>query len=92
MKISTSKKNSDFREWEEIVCSELKASNLSGFNWQTPEGIELKALYTASDLEKLEWVDSLPGLFPFIRGPMACLLYTSPSPRDLSTSRMPSSA
>ena len=24
--------------------------------------------------------------------PVACLLYTSPSPRDLSTSRMPSSA
>ena len=24
--------------------------------------------------------------------PRACLLYTSPSPRDLSTSRMPSSA
>ena len=26
------------------------------------------------------------------RGDMICLLYTSPSPRDLSTSRMPSSA
>ena len=26
------------------------------------------------------------------RGPNTCLLYTSPSPRDLSTSRMPSSA
>ena len=26
------------------------------------------------------------------RGFIACLLYTSPSPRDLSTSRMPSSA
>ena len=25
-------------------------------------------------------------------GAMSCLLYTSPSPRDLSTSRMPSSA
>ena len=25
-------------------------------------------------------------------GPNGCLLYTSPSPRDLSTSRMPSSA
>ena len=25
-------------------------------------------------------------------GTMICLLYTSPSPRDLSTSRMPSSA
>ena len=28
----------------------------------------------------------------FIRSNRACLLYTSPSPRDLSTSRMPSSA
>ena len=27
-----------------------------------------------------------------ITGPWGCLLYTSPSPRDLSTSRMPSSA
>ena len=27
-----------------------------------------------------------------IRCPKPCLLYTSPSPRDLSTSRMPSSA
>ena len=34
---------------------------------------------------------------PYMRGRMnphikSCLLYTSPSPRDLSTSRMPSSA
>ena len=29
---------------------------------------------------------------PNISRMMACLLYTSPSPRDLSTSRMPSSA
>ena len=28
----------------------------------------------------------------FVRSLKACLLYTSPSPRDLSTSRMPSSA
>ena len=27
-----------------------------------------------------------------IRGPNICLLYTSPSPRDISRSRMPSSA
>ena len=30
--------------------------------------------------------------YRFKRAPMGCLLYTSPSPRDLSTSRMPSSA
>ena len=27
-----------------------------------------------------------------VQDPKSCLLYTSPSPRDLSTSRMPSSA
>ena len=32
------------------------------------------------------------GLQPRGGGPSDCLLYTSPSPRDLSTSRMPSSA
>ena len=31
-------------------------------------------------------------IFIEIAKPNACLLYTSPSPRDLSTSRMPSSA
>ena len=29
---------------------------------------------------------------PIVHGYLTCLLYTSPSPRDLSTSRMPSSA
>ena len=32
------------------------------------------------------------GMNPLSAEAMACLLYTSPSPRDLSTSRMPSSA
>ena len=31
-------------------------------------------------------------LAPELQQPFRCLLYTSPSPRDLSTSRMPSSA
>ena len=33
-----------------------------------------------------------PGYFLIVQDFIACLLYTSPSPRDLSTSRMPSSA
>jgi len=45
----------------------------------------------------LELVDDTGQQFAIHRGEMAsddkvCLLYTSPSPRDLSTSRMPSSA
>ena len=38
----------------------------------------------------LSWVETLEGRYP--THPYICLLYTSPSPRDLSTSRMPSSA
>ena len=37
-----------------------------------------------------EWVDE--EVIPKIEHACDCLLYTSPSPRDLSTSRMPSSA
>ena len=37
-------------------------------------------------------LDALASLLEGLRYPIPCLLYTSPSPRDLSTSRMPSSA
>ena len=44
-------------------------------------------------LEQLEPdSDLFPGCDAEMLEDMACLLYTSPSPRDLSTSRMPSSA
>ena len=38
-----------------------------------------------------DFIDKKPGEFVYFMGD-TCLLYTSPSPRDLSTSRMPSSA
>ena len=38
------------------------------------------------------WKEICRGTFPVVIGARSCLLYTSPSPRDLSTSRMPSSA
>eukprot|EP00831_Metopus_contortus_P039389 TRINITY_DN3087_c0_g1_i2.p1 TRINITY_DN3087_c0_g1~~TRINITY_DN3087_c0_g1_i2.p1 ORF type:complete len:142 (+),score=22.73 TRINITY_DN3087_c0_g1_i2:70-495(+) len=37
-------------------------------------------------------VQAVIKLHDFLHFPCTCLLYTSPSPRDLSTSRMPSSA
>ena len=39
----------------------------------TPEGIPVKPLYTAADLEELENVDTLPGFAPFMRGPRATM-------------------
>ena len=39
----------------------------------TPEGIVVKPLYTAADLENLETLGSLPGFPPFTRGPKATM-------------------
>ena len=42
--------------------------------------------------QMIKEVDVLGGIMGFFADLSTCLLYTSPSPRDLSTSRMPSSA
>ncbi len=60
-------------DWETQAKKERKTDDLSAFKWETPEGITVKPLYTAEDLEKLETADSLPGLAPFTRGPMATM-------------------
>ncbi|HSL18354.1 MAG TPA: methylmalonyl-CoA mutase [Methylomirabilota bacterium] len=46
--------------------------------WQTPEGIPVKPLYGASDLDGLEHLHDLPGLPPFHRGPYPTMYATRP--------------
>ena len=53
-----------------------------GLAFAAPYGV--KTVFT--DLEEMAATDKIDAVY------IACLLYTSPSPRDLSTSRMPSSA
>ncbi len=54
-------------DWEALVAKETKAP-AAELATTTPEGIVVKALYTAADLEALDDVDTLPGLAPFTRG------------------------
>jgi methylmalonyl-CoA mutase len=61
------------QDWAALAQKELKDRKLSALDWQTPEGITVKPLYTASDLEKLETLDTLPGFAPFLRGPKATM-------------------
>jgi methylmalonyl-CoA mutase len=44
----------------------------------TPDGLTVKALYTARDLEGLPFSDTLPGFEPFVRGPHATMYATRP--------------
>ncbi|MDE3015598.1 MAG: methylmalonyl-CoA mutase [Pseudomonadota bacterium] len=46
--------------------------------WRSPEGIAVKPLYTAEDMENLEYVDTLPGFAPYVRGPRATMYAVRP--------------
>src|SRR5271154_2798240 len=50
------------------ATKELKDKPLSGLTWHTPEGFDVKPLYTVADLEGVEAADTVPGLYPFLRG------------------------
>src|SRR3546814_508777 len=60
------------KDWEELAEKELKASPTT-LVWETPEGIDVKPLYTAQDLEGVNHLHSLPGFKPFVRGPRATM-------------------
>lgn len=61
-------------EWEKRVRSDLKGKDPESLIWQTPEGINIKPLYTLQDLEGFEEnTESFPGLFPYLRGHRATM-------------------
>ncbi|HLT15249.1 MAG TPA: methylmalonyl-CoA mutase, partial [Acidimicrobiales bacterium] len=59
--------------WRAQATKDLKGADPDSLIWQTPEGLAVKPLYTAADLDGIEHVDSLPGLPPFVRGPRATM-------------------
>jgi methylmalonyl-CoA mutase len=60
-------------DWQVKAAKEIKADDVSGLTWNTAEGINVKPLYTKADVENLETADTLPGIAPFVRGPMASM-------------------
>ena len=60
-------------DWSALASKEAKVDSPEALTWHTPEGIDVKALYTAADLEALELVDTLPGFAPFTRGVRATM-------------------
>ncbi len=68
----------DDQQWRELAAKELKGADPETLTWETPEGIDVKSLYTAEDLEGLEVVGGLPGIEPFVRGPRATMYANRP--------------
>jgi methylmalonyl-CoA mutase len=46
--------------------------------WQTPEGIAVKPAYGAEDIAKLDFLDGLPGVPPYLRGPYPTMYLQRP--------------
>ena len=63
----------NYPTWKELAEKQMKGKPVESLDWDTPEGIKVKALYTQEDLEGMEDVNSLPGTPPYMRGPMASM-------------------
>ncbi|NQV45106.1 MAG: methylmalonyl-CoA mutase, partial [Rhodospirillales bacterium] len=59
--------------WQDAATQEYKGVAPEDHAWMTPEGITVKPLYTAADLEGMEHVNTLPGIAPYMRGPRATM-------------------
>lgn len=57
------------KNWTEAANKQLRNRTVDDLVWHTDEGIDVKALYSAADMEGLNHTDVLPGQEPYIRGP-----------------------
>jgi methylmalonyl-CoA mutase len=67
------KSSARLEDWEALVAAQSKGLTPEEFAWHTPEGIALKPLYTAADTADLPYTDTMPGISPYIRGPMSTM-------------------
>ena len=66
------------QQWRDLATKERKGKDPDELVWTTPEGIDVKPLYTKADVEGLDFTDGIPGAYPFIRGPRATMYTERP--------------
>ena len=64
--------------WEKAAAKQSPDGDVSKLNWQTPEGLTVKPLYTKADVANLPYADTLPGLAPYLRGPQPTMYAVKP--------------
>src|SRR5678809_561218 len=67
-----------FQAWRAAAAASAPDGDLGRLDWLTPDGIVVKPLYTAADLEGLRHADTLPGFAPYVRGPQATMYAVRP--------------
>jgi len=57
------------QQWMDKVTADLKGADFNRrLVWKTNEGIDVQPFYREEDLDKLGYLNSLPGEFPYTRG------------------------
>src|SRR5947209_6899466 len=64
-------------DWRALASKDLKGADPDTLVWTTPEGIDVKPLFTADDLDDTNDT-GLPGFAPFTRGPRATMYANRP--------------
>ena len=68
----------ELERWAQAAAKSAPGGDLNALAWRTPEGILVKPLYTAQDVQGLPYVHSLPGFAPYLRGPQATMYAVRP--------------
>ncbi|OQW89469.1 MAG: methylmalonyl-CoA mutase [Rhodoferax ferrireducens] len=68
----------DLQAWTKAAAKSAPNGNVDALNWQTPDGISVKPLYTAEDTQDLAYTNTLPGFEPYVRGPQATMYAVRP--------------
>ena len=64
--------------WAKAAAKAAPEGDVTKLNWQTPEGLTVKALYTKADVANLPYADTLPGFEPYLRGPQPTMYAARP--------------
>lgn len=70
--------SNSYEQWIQEANTELKKKKVDDLIVHSNEGIKINPLYTSGDLEKIGYQETMPGMFPFLRGPYATMYTNRP--------------
>ncbi len=77
--LDKNKLKENFEVWKKLANKQGKTEDAyNDLVWHTPEGINVKPVYTSLDMENLGVEESMPGMYPFTRGPYATMYTVRP--------------
>jgi len=68
----------DMEKWRNLAAKELRNRPVESLSKPTPEGINIKPLYTAEDIKGINYINVLPGFDPYVRGVRATMFTNRP--------------